>query len=324
MTTSLLLVVLAAAPATAVREVKLAPAGGRVVMDYLGYDAEKNRVWAPGGNTGSVFVVDAATGEVHVVDGFATREHDGRVLGPSSVTFGPVAAYVGNRADASICAVDRASLKRGPCLTLPESPDGLAYVEATREVWATTPRSSSLTLISTVNGGLALAGRIELPGEPEGYAVDQRAGRFYTNLEDKDRTLALEVKSRQVTRSWPAQCGPAGPRGLALVPGRQLLVVACTEAVQTFALDEKTPSRRDRLETGSGVDNIDVGRGWDVLVAAGKAERLVRASILADGKLREIARVPSSKGVRVVVVTATGVAYAADSAQGRLLVVSPP
>src|SRR5262249_59730123 len=95
---------LCAAPAP-FREVKLDPTGGRVVMDYLGYDAEKDRVWAPGGNTGKVFVVDAATGAVHAVDGFATRERDGRLLGPSSVTFGPVSAYVGNRAHNSVCAV---------------------------------------------------------------------------------------------------------------------------------------------------------------------------------------------------------------------------
>ncbi len=211
MTTPLLLLLLSAAPAAPMREVRLAPA--RVVMDYLGYDAEKDRVWAPGGNTGKVFVVDAATNEVHGVEGFATREQDGRLFGPSSVTFGPTAAYVGNRADASICAVDRTTLRRGACLTLPEAPDGLAYVEATGEVWATTPRSSSLTLISTTNGGLRAAGRIELPGRPEGYAVDEKAGRFFTNLEDKDRTLAVDVKSHRVVRNWPAQCGGDGPGG---------------------------------------------------------------------------------------------------------------
>ncbi|HTS82076.1 MAG TPA: hypothetical protein VMH40_15845 [Myxococcaceae bacterium] len=323
MTTLLLLMSLSAAPAAPLHEVKLDPAGGRVVMDYLGYDAGKDRVWAPGGNTGMVFVVDAATGLVHAVRGFAARERNGHLLGPSSVTFGPVAAYVGNRADGSVCAVDRATLERGPCLTLPESPDGLAYVEATREVWATTPRSSSLTLISTANGELRLAGRIELPGAPEGYAVDGD-GHFYTNLEDKDRTLAVDVRARRVLRSWAAQCGADGPRGLSLVPGRPLLVVACTDAVQTFAIDKDAPTRLDRLETGAGVDNIDVGPGPEVLAAAGKAERLVRASILPDGKLRETARVPSSKGARVVVVTAKGVGYAADSAQGRLLVLAPP
>jgi len=323
MTTHILLMLLCAAPAPN-REVKLDPAGGQVVMDYLGYEAEKDRVWAPGGNTGKVFVVDAKTGEVHAVDGFATREHDGRLLGPSSVTFGPSAAYIGDRADGSVCAVDRSTLKRGPCLTLPESPDGLAYVAGTHEVWATTPHSSSLTLISTADGGLKIAGRIELPGRPEGYAVDDAAGRFYTNLEDKDRTLTVDVKTRHVLRNWPAQCGENGPRGMALVPGRPLLVVACTDAVQTFSLDGETPTRRDRLETGAGVDNIDVGPGPSVVAAAGKAERFVRASILPDGKMRELVRSPTSKGVRVVVVTTAGVAYAADSAGGRLLVFSPP
>ena len=31
-------------------------------------------------------------------------------------------------------------------------------------------------------------------GEPEGYAVDAQRALFYTNLEDRDRTLAIDVQ----------------------------------------------------------------------------------------------------------------------------------
>ena len=157
----------AEAPAKlAMHPLVLAP--GRVVMDYLGYVPETNQVWAPGGNTGKVFVVDAATEAIKSVDGFASLEKEGRLLGPSSVTFGPGTAYVGNRADGTVCAVSLKTLVRGACVTLPVPPDGLAYVATTGEVWATTPRSSSLTILGTGEGRLRVAGKIALDGAPEG------------------------------------------------------------------------------------------------------------------------------------------------------------
>src|SRR5487761_252815 len=40
---------------------------GDVPMDYIGYDPSTNSVWVPGGLTGAVYVVDAATGKVRQV-----------------------------------------------------------------------------------------------------------------------------------------------------------------------------------------------------------------------------------------------------------------
>ena len=52
--------------------------------------------------------------------------------------------YIGNRADANVCALDATTLARGGCLTIPSSPDGIAYVAKTHEVWVTTPRDKSI------------------------------------------------------------------------------------------------------------------------------------------------------------------------------------
>src|ERR1700726_4846636 len=50
---------------------------GNVSMDYIAYDPSTNSVWVPGGNTGAVDVVDAATGKVRQILGFATRTVEG-------------------------------------------------------------------------------------------------------------------------------------------------------------------------------------------------------------------------------------------------------
>jgi len=54
---------------------------------------------------------------------------------------------------------------------------------------------------------------------------------FYTNLEDRNRTLAIAIDSRQVKAAWTPGCKADGPRGLALDPHANVLFVACTDHV---------------------------------------------------------------------------------------------
>src|SRR5437867_1885760 len=195
-----------------------APSSG-VFMDYIAYDQAHHRVWVPAGNTGSVDVVDVTSDRVTRVEGFPTAELERagkkRIVGPSSATVGDGVVYVGNRGDSSVCAVGSESLKVGPCVKLESMPDGLAYVAATKEVWVTTPRDKSITILDASKAGaLTKKSRIGLEGQPEGYAVDNARGVFYTNLEDKDRTLTIALKSHTVTRTWTPSCGEDGPKGL--------------------------------------------------------------------------------------------------------------
>jgi hypothetical protein len=297
-----------------------------VLMDYLAYDSAQHRVWAPGGNTGNVYVVDAATQHVNTLSGFATAEVERkgkkRTIGPSSAAAAEGTVYVGNRADASICAVNAASLQKGACLKLESAPDGLAYVASAKELWATTPKDNSLTLLDASKGPLTLKAKVKLEGGPEGFAVDDTRGVFYTNLEDKDRTLAIDVKTRKVLHDWPAGCGSEGPRGLAIDTKDNLLFVACnTGAVHTLAVaqDGKAVST---LQTGEGVDNIDYLASKRLLaVGAGKAANLWVARVEADGKLVSLNKVATAPGARNPVLTEKGATYLTDSAGGRLLVV---
>ncbi|MGO8970740.1 MAG: YncE family protein [Myxococcaceae bacterium] len=296
---------------------------GRIGMDYLGYEPGTNQVWVPGGLTGRVFVVDANLETIRTIEGFATRQRDGRELGPSSVTFGPGRAFIGNRADSSVCAVDLRTLQRGECVALPEAPDGLAYVATTDEVWATLPIAKALVILSAAKAGLPIAGHIELPGEPEGYAVDAARGRFYTNLRDRNQTLVLDVHKRATAAHWPTTCSAEGPRGMTLDATGDVLVVACTDRLLSFAVNP-VPTLLGRLETGAGLDNIDLApKLGTVFAAAGKAELLTRAELLGGGALSATGQAHTASGVQGVVVSAAGKAFAADSAAGQLWVAGP-
>lgn len=320
-------------PATAAAEVRAislpgASAAG-VTMDHLAYDRSRHRVWVPAGNTGSVDVVDTIDGHVSRIDGFATSqiEHDGksRTVGPSSATVGDGYVYVGDRADSSVCAIEADSLRRGSCVTLGSMPDALVYVRWTNEVWATTPRSDSIAVLDAPgHGALSMKTQILLEGTPEGAAVDDWRTILYTNLKDKDRTLTLDVKSKKVTRSWPAGCGAAGPRGLAVDRSLNFLILACPDRVKL--LDANHDGKElSAIDTGAGVDDVAyLEMRRELYVGAAKAAKLTVAKFDARGLLEVEAEVPTAPGVRNAVVTEEGVVYLTDSPKGQLLVVSRP
>lgn len=333
MTILLLVSALFAAPAPAPAAKPSAnialPGGPPVTMDYLAYDAQHGRIWAPGGNTGKVFVVDEKTGKVTPIDGFETakvkgRDGNERTVGPSSASVGDGFVYVGSRAGAKVCAVDAKTLVRAGCVELSSSPDGVAYVATTHEVWVTTPREKSLTILDVKKADApVVAGKIALEGEPEGYAVDPGRGLFYTNFEDKDRTIVFDVKTRKIAASWNPGCGEDGPRGIAIDTERRQLFVACTNKVKTLDAG-KDGAVLGELETGAGVDNIDyLLKKHLVYAAAGRTGQLTVAEVSDQGALKKVSQSKIAEGGRVVVVDSSGVAYIADSKGGQLLVVKP-
>ena len=301
-----------------------APADG-VLMDFITYDPVRRRVWVPAGNTGSVDVIDATSDHLDRIEGFATAEMERhgkkRIVGPSSATVGEGVVYVGNRGDSSVCAIDATSLKIGACVKLEAMPDGIAYVAATKEVWVTTPRDKAIVVLDAA-GPLAIKARIALAGEPEGYAVDNGRGVFFTNLEDQDRTLMIDLKTHEVMKTWLPACGEDGPKGLALDVALDHLIVACPDHVIVLGAgqDGKLLSR---LDTGDGVDNLDYVDGLrQLFVAAGRAGRLTIARLDEQGVLASLAVVDTSPGARNAVATEQGVAYVTDSPRGRILIVA--
>jgi len=304
-----------------------APQGG-LFLDYLAVDRDHHRVWVPAGGTGNTVAIDTTTRKMSTIEKFPTAEVERRGtkrrVGPSSATIGDGFVYVGNRADSSVCAIDAMTLARAGCVTLPSSPDGVAFVASRKEVWVTTPRDASITILDVSKpAGPALGGVLKLESGPEGYAVDDGRGFFYTNLEEKDRTLRIDVSTRKVTATWMPACGESGPRGLAIDLKDQMLMVACTDHVEVLDAG-KDGSILSRLDTGDGVDNLDyLPANRALYVAAGGAATLTVAHVDEKGILKLTASIATAKGARNAVVTGEGVAYVADGPEGKILVVTP-
>jgi DNA-binding beta-propeller fold protein YncE len=317
---------------------------GGIDLDYIACDRTTGRVWIPAGGTGSVDVIEPRTFAVTHIDGFPTRERaiQGRRfrLGPSSIALAGAVVYAGNRGDGTICTIDAKALRLGNCFPLAASPedlatsaDGLVYVAATKELWVTQgapplgilpPELSIVVLDASHPGSLARKTKIVLEGAAEGYAVDERHGVFYTNLADKDRTVAIDVRAHRVTATWQPQCGGDGPRGIAVDGERRLVFVACTDRV--VVLDATHDGARlSSLPAGSGVDNIDyLEARRELFVASGGTGMLTVARVGEGGALAVIATGQTAPGARVVVVDAQGRAFVIDPRGGRILTLSPP
>jgi DNA-binding beta-propeller fold protein YncE len=301
------------------------PAG--IAMDYIAVDHDTNMLWVPAGNSGAVDVVDA-TGKIRQITGFPTQEvtvrDRKRVLGPSSVTFGGGKVYIGNRGDSSVCAFDPKSLAKGRCQKLTSMPDGLAYVGPTKEVWVTTPRDKSIRILDADT--LHEKGVLTFEGNPEGFAVDARRHRFYTNLEDKDRTLAIDLTSHKTVETWNPGCGEDGPHGIRVDEGSGHLFVACSARMEVLdaARDGKVLSS---IDTGNGVDDIDYEPASHLLYAgAARDAKLTIARDDAAGHLVLVSTVPTVAGARNPAVAKNGTVYLAHGggvASSDIVVVTP-
>ncbi len=299
-----------------------------VTMDYIAFDPTTGFLWAPAGNTGLVAVIDTSSGAVKQISGFPTAEMGGSrhkfVVGPSSVTIGDGVVYVGNRGDRSVCAFDARSLAKGPCRRLDSMPDGLASVTGRKEVWVTTPRDKSIRVLDGKT--LEQKAKLTFDGNPEGFAVDAKRGRFYTNLEDKDLTLAIDLATHKTVATWKPACGEGGPHGLRADADSGLLFVACGARVE--ALDAAHDGAvLSSIDTGDGVDDIDYSAATHLLyVGAAKAGQLTIARVDSHGKLTAEAKVPTHIGARNPAVTNKGEVYLAHSNLGGLtdLVVVTP
>ena len=297
-------------------------------MDYIAFDPATGFLWAPAGNTAAVDVVDTSTGTLRQVPGFKTAEMGSgdrkRMVGPSSVTIGAGTVYVGNRGDSSVCAFDAKTFARGVCHPFDSMPDGILYVAATREVWVTTPRDKSVRILDATT--LAEKTKLTFEGNPEGFAVDGKRGRFYTNLEDKDSTLAIDLRSHKTVATWQPACGKDGPHGLRADEKTGYLFVACSARAEVLDAGHDG-AVLSSIDTGDGVDDIDYAPATHLLyVGAARAGQLTIASVDGHGKLSLVAKVPTHEGARNPAVTTNGTVYLAHSGFGNLtdlVVVSP-
>jgi len=258
-------------------------------------------------------------------------------MGPSSASIGDGVVYIGNRGDANICVINAAtltlvgcSLFANPAAGLAAAPDAVVYVATTKELWVTAgappigvPAADQSLLILDASDPkhLKQKRKLALGASAEGYAVDEKRGLFYTNLEERGETVAIDVKRKRIVSRWRSGCDE--PRGIALDKARRFLFVACADRV--IALDAAHESKvLGSIPTGDGLDNIDYSASEKkVYAAASVVATLTIASVDNHGGMRVVATVPTVKGARSVIAGKGSTAYLIDPVGGGILKVGP-
>jgi DNA-binding beta-propeller fold protein YncE len=320
------------------KPINLPGATGAIALDYFAYDSATGKLWVPASNTGSVDVIDEKTDAVSQIKDFPTGEIERRgrkiTVGPTAASIGDGVVYIGNRGNATLCAIDAKTLARGECAPVSAdhavTPDGVVYVAATRELWITTrpapgadPAAAKSLQVFDVSDPqhLKWKSKIPLEGLAEGYAVDNQRGFFYTNIEDAGKTVAIDVHSHKIVSEWNPGSSDLG--GVALDNARRFLLVACGDHV--VSIDAGHGGKViDSITTGPGLDNIDYSADAKLLyAAASQVATLTIAEVDDHGKFHLKATVPTVKGARCVVAGKDETAYLIDPAEGRMLKLTP-
>ena len=302
---------------------------GDVSMDYIAYDPSTNSVWVPAGNTAAIDVVDTTSGKVRQIPGLPTKEVDvrgtKRVIGPSSVSIGDGLVYIGNRGDSTACSYTSVSLARGPCAHLKTMPDAVNYVAPTKEVWVFTPDEKSIHVLDEkAEWEKAM---VPLEGEPEGFAADAKRGLVYTNLQDKDRIIAIDFKTKKIVSNWPTSCGKELSHGLALDVNAEHIFVACASFVEVLDTSHDG-AMLSKIDCGGGVDDFTYLSAKHLLyVGAARAAKLTIVHVDDNGLLSVVSEVPTYEGVRNAVLDKNGNIYMAHTSNigklNGLVVISP-
>jgi DNA-binding beta-propeller fold protein YncE len=247
-----------------------------------------------------------------------------RTFGPTAVSIGEGVVYIGNRGDSSVCAFDSHTLMRGACGHLDSVPDGVAYVAPTKEVWVTTPGEKGIRILDAKT--LEEKAKLTFDGNPEGYAVDPVRGRFYTNMEDLDKSLAVDLKTHKTVATWNPSCGKGGPHGIGLDAKAGHLFIACDTLAEVMDVGHDG-AILSKVDTGDGVDDIHYEPSTHMLyVGAANVAKLTIARADEKGHLTVVAQVPTQEGARNAAVAKDGTVYLAHGGRTKmsaLVVVSP-
>jgi YVTN family beta-propeller protein len=123
----------------------------------------------------------------------------------------------------AVIPFDLKTLKTFPEIKVGKKPDAIIYEPLTKRVYVMNGDSESISVLNAADG--SLAGTIELGGGPE-YGASDGKGNFYVNLEEKNETLHIDVKTLKVKERWPlAPCGT--PTALAMDLDTHRLFVGC-------------------------------------------------------------------------------------------------
>ena len=107
--------------------------------------------------------------------------------------------------------------------------------------------------------------------------MDATRDRFSTNLEGKDRTLAVDLKTHETVATWNPACGGGGPHGLGLDVAAGHLFIGCDALAEVMNVGTDG-AVLSKVDTGDGVDDIFYEFATHLLYVGAARAATLRAS----------------------------------------------
>ncbi len=217
--------------------------GGDGGWDYLNLDSVTRRLYIARSNR--VMVVDVDQGKL-IGEVPETKGVHGVAL-VSKLNVG----FTSNGGDASVTVFDLTTLKQLKKIEVSKKPDAILYEPESSQVF-TMNASGSMSVIDPEKQ--VVVATIELGGKPE-FAVSDRQGNVFVNLEDKSEVLAIDAHKHTVEHRWPLKPGEE-PTGLAIDRAHGWLFATCHNQFMV-SMDSAD---------GKALGSCPIGKGTDACV----------------------------------------------------------
>src|SRR5438132_8519742 len=218
------------------------PIGGEGSWDILTIDSAASRLYLS--HATKVVVVDLITDTVagEIAD---TPGVHGFVAIPEVQR-----GFSSNGKESKSSVADLTTLKTISKIDTGPNPDAVVYEPRHGEVYVFNHTGNSVTIINAK--AATVSATIQLGGNPEFAAVDEKAGRIYCNIEDRSEIAVIDSTKHEVVARWPIAPGEE-PSGIALDARHHRLFAGCHNKMMVM-LD---------TETGKVVANVPIGAGVD-------------------------------------------------------------
>jgi hypothetical protein len=284
-----------------VEHVQLPGGEAGVGFDDLQFSPVLKQVLVPGGRTGKLFLISAATHAVTAIGGFSSKQsyQGGHGDGTTSACEEGGLVYASDRGTGEVKIVDPAARKIVGSVHLAAAPDYVRCLAAAHELWVTEPGKEQIEVLALGADGRSAtpAGKVSAPGGPESLVLDTQRMRGYTHTW-KGTSYAIDLKKRSITETWSNGC--EGARGIALDEKKGWLFVGCEEG-KAVVLEVANGRELSSLPAGSGIDSIGYSASLGhVFVPGGDSADFSILGLSPSGQLSLLGKVKTGPDAHTV------------------------
>ncbi len=261
--------------------------GGEGGWDYLIYQPTTHRLFVSHGDRVVVVNTDTGTiiGEIpktEGVHGIALAENLGK-------------GYVTDGRTGLVTVFELNTLKVLKEVPVGKKPDALLYDDLTGRVFVCNGQSQDISVIDVKKQNVI--GTIPVGGVPE-FAVTDKKGGVFVNVEDKNEIIAIDAAKMSVTARWSLRPGES-PTGLAIDREHHRLFSVCRNKLM-IVLDSDNGKVLDSLPIGGGVDGCAFDPGTGYVFASNGEGTLTIIKEELPSKFSFIENIPTQRGARTI------------------------